>query len=270
VHTWPVVRDGEVGDDPGVLLRTFPDTPRWAGPSGRGAALAACVGFMLVWHAVLVLARELVPDLRPAFLPTLGATLANALVLVVTLGVVLVLGWGRDTGTTTWRVRDAWLLVPPLVVALSWAGPRGVEAAAVLPLAVRMIFVGAAEEIAARGVYLRLLAPWGPGRACVLSGLVFGLSHVGNVLFFGQSWPVTAEMMVVAVLFGTVYAALRLRVEALWPLVLLHAVNNTAEYASVQPPPLWFKAAVGVAALGYAWWLLRPVTDVVPPHRRVR
>jgi membrane protease YdiL (CAAX protease family) len=130
-----------------------------------------------------------------------------------------------------------------------------------------MLFVGAAEEIAARGVYLRLLAPWGPGLACVLSGTVFGLSHIGNALFFNQSWAVTTEMMVVALLFGTVYAALRLRVEALWPLVLLHAVNNTAEYASVQPPPLWFKVVVGAAALGYAWWLLRPVTHVIPPHR---
>jgi hypothetical protein len=224
---------------------------------------------MLVWHAVLVLVRYVMPDLRPAALPTLGATLVNAVVFLFSLAVVLALGWGHDTGMTTWRVRDAWLLLPPLIVAVSWAGPQGVEAAAVLPLAVRMIFVGAAEELAARGVYLRLLAPWGPGWACVLSGLVFGLSHVGNVLFFGQSWPVTAEMMVVAVLFGTVYAALRLRTEALWPLVLLHAINNTAEYASVQPPPLWFKAVVGAAALGYAWWLLRPVTDVIPPHRSV-
>ena len=256
--------------DPDVLSRSTMRTPRWAGPPDRGTALAACVGFMLVWHTVLVLARYVMPDLRPAVLPTLGATLGNAVVFLFSLAVVLVLGWGRETGVTTWRVRDAWLLLPPLAVALSWVGPQGVVASAVLPLAVRMIFVSAAEEIAARGIYLRLLAPWGPGWACVLSGAVFGLSHVGNVLFFNQSWPITAEMMVVAVLFGTVYAALRLRVEAIWPLVLLHAINNTAEYASVEPPPLWYKAVVGVAALAYARWVLRPVTDVVPPHRRER
>ncbi len=236
----------------------------WRGPTGRPGALAAAVGLHLLLFAVLVLTAFAMPTVKPPWLPTLGASLVNAVVLVAALAVVALAGWGRETGVTVGRVNEPWLLLPPLVISAAWVGFEGVDTAAVLPVAVRMLFVGAAEEIIYRGLVLRLLRPWGVVGACVLSAVIFGVGHIGNTLFFGQPWPSTVEMMVVATLFGLVYAPLRLRVGAVWPLALLHAFTNTTETVAVARPPLWFTAIVGVAALGYAWLLLRGLRD---PHR---
>jgi len=239
---------------------------RRAEPSARWPALAAAVVVHVVLYAVLVVAAYAMPTLRPAWLPTLGASVVNAVVLLCALAVVLVLGWGRRTGVTVWRVHRPWLLLAPAIVALSWAGTDGIEST-VVATAVRMLFVGAAEEIIHRGLVLHLLASWGRAGACVLSALIFGLGHVGNAVFFSQPWPATTEMMTVATLSGFGYAALRLHVRAIWPLALLHALNNTAGTVAVGAPPLWFKAVVGIAAIGYGVWLLRQPTPVPPGNQ---
>lgn len=225
----------------------------------RARSLAGAIAVHLGLFVVLVFAAYTVPVLPLPRLPLLDATVANSVVLVAAVALVVVLGWGRDTGLTQFRVREPALLLPPFLVALVWFGTGGVEVAALLPVTVRMLAVGFGEEIIYRGVILRLLRPWGVVGACALSAVIFGLGHVGNALFFDQPWPQTAHMMVVATLFGLVYAPLRLRVGALWPLGLLHALTNVAETAALIPPPLWVTAVVAPMALVYAVWLIRPL-----------
>jgi membrane protease YdiL (CAAX protease family) len=64
--------------------------------------------------------------------------------------------------------------------------------------------------------------------------------------------------------YGMMYAALRLRVGSLWPLIMLHTVGNTlAVVAGIFGPnaiheaPIGVLAVIGVVEIAYTIYLLR-------------
>jgi len=75
-----------------------------------------------------------------------------------------------------------------------------------------------AEEFFFRGFFFTALRRWrGPWLAAVLTGAVFGAIHVGSA---------AAVSLVPLAFFGFVLCLLRWRTRALYPCVVLHAVNN--------------------------------------------
>jgi membrane protease YdiL (CAAX protease family) len=86
-----------------------------------------------------------------------------------------------------------------------------------------VLLAGVGEELAFRGVLLRLLLPRGVGPAVLLSSVLFGLMHVAN-LAVGADWPTTLLQVTFTALAGAGYAAVRLRTGSLWPCIGLHAL----------------------------------------------
>ena len=93
-----------------------------------------------------------------------------------------------------------------------------------------MTLVGIAEEFLFRGIVARtLLDHYGTSRggiwkACLLSGLLFGLSHLSNLLssaLFG-----VLMQCVFAASLGTLFAAIYFRTGNLWVTVFLHAAMD--------------------------------------------
>ncbi len=136
------------------------------------------------------------------------------------------------------------------------------------------------EEVAFRGVLLRMLLRRHPARRAILySALAFGLAHLPAALF-GHAFVRTAGQVVWASIFGLFYATLVIKTDSLVPAMVIHWLINvfggplTSSWDSL-PAGLW---ALYVVVFGYGlatlilipWvgffakkWL--PRQDLMPP-----
>ena len=111
---------------------------------------------------------------------------------------------------------------------------------------------------------LRALLPAGARRAVLLSAVIFGLGHLGNVLA-GASVGMTAVQALEDTLLGVAFAGACLYAGTIWPVVLLHTLLDLIDVAGrgfafppsqpVSAPVLVPIALTGLCAL-YGWWLL--------------
>ena len=149
------------------------------------------------------------------------------------------IGW-RAVEPAGGRVRDARLLaLPALFAALPLAGGLRMAGWASLAFLVVMeLVVGFSEELVFRGLILRALLPSGATRAVLVSSALFGLVHLGNIVY-GASVAVTLFQVVGACAFGIGMAAIVLRGGALWPAMLIHALANAAlRFSYITPQRL--------------------------------
>jgi membrane protease YdiL (CAAX protease family) len=189
-----------------------------ARPVRRVLALA---GVSLSVTAVGSLVMEVVAPESDQLLRRLPVVLV---LLVLSLLVARRAGWRAVAagGPSTWR-QTGWLAAPVVVALLPLAWGWSPDPSTLFALVVGYAATGVYEELWFRGLALRAALPLGPGRAAAVTAAVFGVVHLGNVLF-GQDVAVTAAQAVGAACFGFGYAALRLRTNALWCLAATHAV----------------------------------------------
>ncbi|MER5521610.1 CPBP family intramembrane glutamic endopeptidase [Streptomyces sp. NPDC002763] len=232
---------------------------RWRGHATRHPLWGA-VELTLAWHVVLVLfAKVILPPLAPSWFPGLGATVVNA---VCSAGAWLVLwrwGWLRTSGVATLgRVRRWWLAVPMLLVACSYAlaGLDGSTTVLVSSL-VSLLWVGINEEVSSRGLVQQVLAPLGAMRAAIGVGVLFGVGHVQNYLFFDAPLDDTLWQMLSAGLFGFACAGLRFAIGSVWPMVVVHGLDDFFQIHSPGAAPDWWQVCVYVFHAAFGVWLLR-------------
>jgi uncharacterized protein len=210
----------------------------------RPFAFAAFV--MLVLQAIVVLgllASHLL-GVAPIALD-LPMMVVNCLVAIA---LISTLRWWSDTGfnaPSKWR--NLHLLLFPVLLLLGptlLVGPEFPTGGKMIALVVVTLLIGFQEEAIFRGVLLRALMPRGVMQAVVISALLFGVIHA-NSLLVGRD-PVFVGAQILASFLGAIgLAALRLRLNSIWPLVLLHALNDF----------LQFSAAGGMEAQQVAAWL---------------
>jgi hypothetical protein len=146
-----------------------------------------------------------------------------------------------------------------LAVVLSYGVPGIVGSPRVLlSSATLFLAVGVSEELLSRGVVQEVLAPLSPRARVVWVGVLFGLGHVLSAVAFGRAVDDTVAQVVSTTAFGAGFAALRLHTGVLWPLVLLHGLDD---WVQVNSPGV----AVGYATA--AWWLTRPAALAALPDR---
>ncbi|MEU5046707.1 CPBP family intramembrane glutamic endopeptidase [Streptomyces griseorubiginosus] len=236
---------------------------RWKGHATRHPVCGA-VELTLAWHVVLLLfAKVLLPPLAPAWFPGLGATVINAICFAGVWCVLWRWGWLRVSGTTTFgRRRRWWLALPMLLIAGSYAfaGLDGRTTVVVSSL-VSLLWVGLNEEFYSRGLVQQTLTPLGPLRAATGVAVLFGLGHVQNHLFFGAASDDTLWQMLSAALFGFVCAGLRFAIGSVWPMVVVHALDDFFQIRSPGSAPDWWQVSVYVFQAAYGWWLLRRYAD---------
>jgi CheY-like chemotaxis protein len=136
------------------------------------------------------------------------------------------------------------------------------------------------EQILGRGVVLvPMLLKWGGTRggiylAVLLSGVVFGVAHIINILEGNLPLINAINKMVYPVFFGILFAACMLRNRLIWPKILLHAATdwtaNLEEIAvggairtappAMDVPGLAVNILITSLAGVYGLFLLRKVT----------
>lgn len=225
---------------------------------------------MIVLTAVVRLVLEAsVPSLT---LHGIGLVL-NWLFVALVVGLVVWLGWWEKIRLTSPVNRRALVyLLPfgvmvlvPLVFGLAIPEVSLIEGA-ILPswAALLVVVVGVAlgaalsEELLYRGVLLRALEPRGRVLAVVLPAVVFGLSHVSQIVL-GNSLAEWLPQMILIIPLGIGLGAVAFRLESLWPLVLWHFAVDVTGLLAANPSPLMDLVAVGligvvfVIGVGILW-----------------
>lgn len=245
-------------------------------PSHRGASLELRLRARPVWSSVgLTVLTAAVVGGGSAVLAALAPGLpgysttgpSRSLVLVVVLTALLLallaaLGWWAFAGFTRpsqWRAMHLYwlpgaLLVVPLLGGVEWPG-----VAALLVQLVGYACTGVFEEGLYRGVILGLLRPLGTWPAVLLSSLLFGLSHLVNLGLRGISVLIVLQVLG-ATVQGVGLAALRLRTNTIWPLVVFHSLNDLGLQLGLWPVAA-VAAPLDLAMLAFGIVILRKDPD---------
>jgi membrane protease YdiL (CAAX protease family) len=161
-----------------------------------------------------------------------SSELITAIVLAVFLSL---LGWWREIGFTRINKGGIKFLIPIVLLALiilnlAWVMDEsgkwlfGFETPLQLfALLSVMLLLGFVEEGVFRGVFFYgLSTKLTPLFTVILSAVIFGLFHFVN-LFTGADFISTIYQVIHAGAMGFLYASLRLRLGAIWPLMIMHA-----------------------------------------------
>lgn len=216
------------------------------------AALTIAAGDVLIRVALQLGVQALIG-------PQWAELVTLVILTALTLGLIALLGWWGPAGfnrPAAWRSPGLLWLPAALTFVLPFvAGFRGAELPMAGVFAVAYLLVGLREEALFRGVVLRALERLGPMGAATPTSVLFGLTHLAN-LFFRESPGLVLAQVVGAMTTGFGYAALRLRTNTLWPLIVLHAFEDlTLHYSNLPVIPI--QVIRGVTLVIYGAWLLR-------------
>ena len=159
-----------------------------------------------------------------------------ALVLVPAIYVVFILSrlqrW-RAAGFThprDWRAN--YLAIPlglTLVLPIVGLWARGATSMLALVFVLQIAFMLIdvfMEEATYRGIILEALSRYPTLSRVLIASLLFGLSHVDNVFSPGASEIGVLYQVFEATLIGVLFTAARLRMNAIWPVLAVHAVYD--------------------------------------------
>jgi membrane protease YdiL (CAAX protease family) len=88
-------------------------------------------------------------------------------------------------------------------------------------------FIGIDEEIFSRGLIFSTLEQYGIWVAAIVSSIHFGLLHLENVIWGGQSLAYTLAQVVNAVAFGFLCVGLMLYTGSIWIPIIFHGLSDT-------------------------------------------
>lgn len=189
---------------------------------------------LLLFLQAIVLAFLLVSQVLgvPVVALDLPLMLANALIAAALLSL---LGWWRAVGFNAPRNwRNLHLMLAPVLPLLGptlLLQPQLPPLGRIAPLVIVTLLIGFQEEAIFRGVLLRAFAPRGILWAVLASAFLFGIIHA-NSLLVGRD-PAFVGAQVAASFLGAIgLGALRFRIGTLWPLVLLHALNDFLQFSA--------------------------------------
>jgi membrane protease YdiL (CAAX protease family) len=123
-------------------------------------------------------------------------------------------------------------------------------------------FAAAGEELGWRGYLLPKLEPLGARRALVAHGAVWGVWHWPLIAMgynYGFVYPLApwsglATMTVAAVAVGTVFGALSMRTDSVWPVALAHGTFNAVGSLGAVVSGVGLVGAVPVGLVGVLPW----------------
>ncbi len=151
-------------------------------------------------------------------------------IAVVTFSLTVLVGWGRiDSGATSLKT-----LLNTLGFAFDIPSPvlLGTVVFSALTVGMLVTLLSAfGEELGWRGYLLTNLLPLGKMRACLITGVIWGVWHAPGImmgnLYPGYPYLGTLMITVMCVLLGIIFGWLRIASGSLWPAVVAHAALNT-------------------------------------------
>ncbi len=189
-----------------------------------------------------------------------GAMGAELLACVLAALILTGLGWWRRTDFAPPRWRNLWVVLPFLLYLAG--GYRGVVTSPLQTVGYGLsaLLIGFQEEAWLRGIFLETFRPrYGAYGAVLLSSLAFGLLHLANLVSGGAVADVILQVLM-TLLFGLIFAGIRLRTGSMWVPVILHTLVDffsfvgTSAGTGMEPmsPTVMIIMAVLILAYGVA------------------
>jgi uncharacterized protein len=200
-----------------------------------------------------IFAKAVFPEAQPDFVATI--------IMVVMIAILLtLLGWWRIagfTGPSSWRnLGVLWLPAVVVLVLPAIRGFQSVDSSTFIYLAIGYILTGFMEESWMRGLVLRVLGPTGPVRAVVISSILFGLLHVGNLLY--RNPLIVFAQMIGAAADGIGMGAIRLRTNTIWFVMAIHTFHDLLLKLS-NLPTIPLDVVQDVILFGFGIYILRKI-----------
>ncbi len=170
--------------------------------------------------------------------------LANFGLTLIVIILLTRLKWWETVGFTPLRQRGdlLYFLIPLVPAILNLIPGMQIESfAQVSAVFAVTLAVAFAEETIFRGVMLQAIKPFGHWRAAIITALLFGLTHAMNALT-GKDLLASAMQIGYATAIGFAYAALALKKDALWLLILSHFLTDFIFFLQkpgFAMPPFW-------------------------------
>jgi uncharacterized protein len=194
--------------------------------------------------------------------------ISDSLLILIALAIVARQRWWDDMGLTGRAGTRPWLLVwLPAAFGLSRLldGIHVSDPGKIAMFLLCSALVGFCEEIYFRGLFMRVLQPYGQKAVIVWCTVLFGLTHSINLLA-GQGGLDTLIQVVHATAIGFLLTVLRLKGRSIWPLVAVHTLidflawisqSEIMSSADVTPSALIIPAVFTVGYIINGVWLLR-------------
>lgn len=219
---------------------------------------------------------------------TYGDALSKLIVFAIFLLALWRFDWFRASGITRTGGRWIWVLAAVITTYRILTELYAFTGSASLPItggalaAARLTFslsTALVEETMLRGlVLMAMLAAWGGSkqgqvRAVLLSAVVFGLTHLFNLI--SRPPGVVLFQTVMVMLPGILYAALVLYTRSLWPGIIIHWLGNAAVNIKLigsesyqETFSMWLIYAVTLLPLvAYSAYLLWKLPEDEPQRR---
>jgi membrane protease YdiL (CAAX protease family) len=192
------------------------------------------VAIVLLVLEVIVFGALLLSNLAgiPLLSLDLPMLLLNAIFAAILIGVMR---WWNETGFNTpsqWK--NLRFLIVPIVLLIGptlFLQPQLPPLNRAIILVIVTLLIGFQEEAIFRGVLLRAFMPRGTMQAVLISAVLFGVIHVNSFLV-GRD-PLFAVSQIIASFLGAIgLGALRVRMNTIVPLILLHAFNDFLQFSA--------------------------------------
>lgn len=151
---------------------------------------------------------------------------AAAVTTIVPLLFIWRLGWWEDAGLVS-TTRNVYALAVPLILTffpLIFFGTVSMEPQRVNIFLVAVLFTGISEEAVYRGLYGRAFLPHGKWQAVLIPAVLFGAAHSVQSLAGGMPLQDNLVQITNAFIYGLLFGAVRLRINNIWPLIILHTL----------------------------------------------
>ncbi len=151
---------------------------------------------------------------------------AQAATTIVPLILIWRLGWWEDIGLGS-TTQNIYALAIPLALTffpLLLFGTTTMTSQRVSIFFLAVLFTGISEEVVYRGLFIRAFLPRGKWQAVLIPAVIFGFAHIVNSLGGGMSLGDNLVQIANAFFYGLMFGAVRLRINNIWPLIVLHTL----------------------------------------------
>jgi len=182
--------------------------------------LFTIIVMQILGFVVAVLGRVLgLPDL-------VMRTSAMGVIAIVSLIFIWRIGWWKDAGFVS-TTQNVYALTVPLIFIffpLVFFGTVKMEPQRASLFLMAVLFTGISEEAVFRGLFIRAFLPRGKWQAVLIPAVFFAAAHIVQSLGGAMSLGDNLVQIANAFFYGVMMGAVRLRVNNVWPLIILHAL----------------------------------------------
>ena len=158
-----------------------------------------------------------------------------AVLSLITALTVWKMNWWKTIGFKRFPKKELYLLIVPAIPMIGnlFGSYKAIEPKLYFSCLLLTIMSGFFEEGMYRGLMLRALFQKGIWIAAVTTSVLFSLSHSMNVLA-GWPWQHVALQIIYSFAIGFGWAAFAIRTGTIWPLMLIHFLNNFFSFIKTE------------------------------------